>query len=826
MRRPLVYLLIALIIGIVAGKYFTYPYYLLSGITFLIPLFIIIAISKRWLIAGLCLILCLVFLLGFFSIQKQRYFVEHNQHIVQYIDKGNLTIEGVIIEAPLSYPDKNVLLIKCLRILKDKTYIQVSGNIRLVIPPDLKFQYGDFLRFHSTLKSIYNFNNPGGFDYESYMKLQGIYATGFIFDNSKIILLRQKTANYAKLWLEYFRNYLKRIIYDNAPSPQREIIEAMTIGNQNDIPADVRDNFNKTGTSHILSISGLHIGMVSAVSFFFVFLLLKSSEYLMLRFNIIKLAAAASFLMVLIYALIAGMGVTVMRSALMALVFLIALISGKQKDLYSTLALAGLIILAISPEGLFDISFQLSFMAVLALIYIVPKFSDFNSEKILNLPFWVQCIIRYGYLSVLVCITATIGTLPLIMYYFNRVSCVTIFANLIAVPLLGTLTLGVSMLFILSAFFSQSLAGYFIKLASSLVQISIDIINKLADLSWSFLNTAKPNFLEITFFYLFIFLIIQFIEERKKQNNQIEFSANHFFFIKYPLIFIIIFFAVDITYFTVRDKFLTDLKITAIDVGQGNSIFVQFPGGKNMLIDGGGFSEGSFDIGKSVVAPFLHHKRISHIDTVVLSHPHPDHLLGLIYIINNFHVRQIWKSDLPVNPEEFPDCEKTIKFNNPQIFLLSDKSPERIINGVKVKIIWPPDHVRQVVDDISYDEVNDTSLVLKITFGKISILIPGDISGNVEKLLIESKKDLRSDVLIVPHHGSNNSNSAEFIKAVSCRYAIISAGKSNAFRHPHPLTLQRYMDTGASIFRTDRDGAITLITDGNNLQTETFTKHE
>ena len=315
-------------------------------------------------------------MLGVFDIQKQNYFIEDERNIVQYIDKGKVTVEGIVIESPLTYLDKNVLIVRCLRVIKDKSYIPVSGNIRLAVPVDLNFQYGDFIRFHSTLKRIHNFNNPGGFDYEHYLNLQGIYATGFIADNSKIVLLRQNSASPLRLKLESFRFYLKQIIYKNAASPQREIIEAMTIGNQNEIPSDVRDNFNKTGTSHILSISGLHIGMVAAAAFFFVLIILKSSQYLMLRFNIIKLAAAAAFFMVLTYAFIAGMGVTVLRSTLMALIFLIALISGKQKDLYNTLALAGLIILVISPEAVFDISFQLSFMAVLALIYIVPRFSD------------------------------------------------------------------------------------------------------------------------------------------------------------------------------------------------------------------------------------------------------------------------------------------------------------------------------------------------------------------------------------------------------------------------------------------------------------------
>ena len=463
-----------------------------------------------------------------------------------------LPVEGIVIESPLAYLDKNVLIVRCLRVIKDKSYIPVSGNIRLVIPAIINFQYGDFIRFHSTLKRIHNFNNPGGFDYEHYLNLQGIYATGFVADSSGIVLLRQNSASGIRLKLESFRLYLKQIIYKNAASPQREIIEAMTIGNQNAIPSDVRDNFNKTGTSHILSISGLHIGMVAATAFFFVLLILKSSQYLMLRFNIIKLAAIVAFFMVLTYAFIAGMGVTVLRSTLMALIFLIALISGKQKDLYNTLALAGLIILVISPEALFDISFQLSFMAVLAMIYIVPRFSDLSFSQHALLPSWGQSIIRHIYLAIIVCCAATIGTLPLIMYYFNRVSSVTIIANLISVPLLGTLALAISMFFILSAFFSPVIAGYFIKLASFLVQISVDIINKLAALSWSSFNTTKPNLIEIAVFYLFIFLVIQFIDARKKRKTQKEFSPRRFLILKYLLIITVVFLAADIFYLTVK----------------------------------------------------------------------------------------------------------------------------------------------------------------------------------------------------------------------------------------------------------------------------------
>jgi len=826
MRRPLTYILIALITGILAGSFCSFSYYALLAAIFLDLFLLLIAVRKKWRFAGFVLILCFTLLAGAFNIQKQNHFIDSHQIISRYIDQGKTTVEGIVTESPIAYPDKNILIVNCMRVVKDKTCLPVSGNIRLVIPPDLAFQYGDFIRFNTNLKSIFNFNNPGGFDYKRYMSLQGIYASGFIRDPSEIILLRKNTAGGMRLKLELFRAYLKQIIYKNAPSPQREIIEAMTIGNQNEIPADVRDHFNKTGTSHILSISGLHIGMVAATSFLIVFFILKSSEYLMLRFNILKVASAAAFIMILFYALIAGMGVTVTRSALMALIFLVALFAGKQKDLYNALILAGLFILAVSPEALFDISFQLSFMAVLALVYIVPRCSNLFPRQADSLPPGVQRILRHLYLSVIVCIAATIGTMPLIMYYFNRVSAVTILANLIAVPLLGTLTLAICMFFILTAFFSPAVAGFAIKVAAFFTQISVTVIDKLASLSWSSFAVGKPTLAEIIFFYLFILLFIRLADEIKNRKENRNFSRLRFLMLQYSLILIILFFTADITFYTFKDKFSSDMKITVIDVGQGNSILVRFPGGENMLVDGGGFSESSFDVGKSVIAPFLYHERINRIDTVALTHPHPDHLWGLIYILNNFDVRQVCKTDLPVDAEEFPEWGKAIQLNHIAVSLLSNHSPEKILNGVAIRVLWPPVHSGKDAVRSDFDEVNDSSLVMKISFGGFSLLIPGDISSGIEKRLIQSGADLKSDILIVPHHGSRHSSSPEFIKATACRYAIVSSGKSNIFKHPHPDVLARYEKAGAKVIRTDRNGAVTIKISGRQLQISTFIKSD
>jgi competence protein ComEC len=826
MRRPLIFPLIGLTTGIVFGDYFELSshFILISLISILLLLFIAHKFSY-WKISFLLICLIAV-LVGIFSIQKQLYItIRKDQNITQYIDSGKKTVEGVIVENHSSYPDKNVLIVRCLRIINNGSYIPAKGMVRLTVPSDLNFFYGDFIRFHSRLKNISSFKNPGGFDYERYLNRQGIYAAGFIANKAGIVLLRKNSASSLKLKVESFRIYLKEIIYNNAPSPQREIIAAMTIGDQNAIPPDIRDNFNKTGTSHILSISGLHVGMVAATAFFLITIILKSSEYLMLRFNIIKVAAAAAFAVVVIYALIAGMGVTVARSALMASVFLIALILGKQRDLYNTLALAGLIILVISPDALFDISFQLSFLAVLSIIYAVPRFSNLSFSSFARLPFLVRTMIRYLYMSILVCVAATIGTLPLIIFYFNRVSSVTIIANLIAVPLLGTLALALAMAFVLSAFVSAPIAGYFIKLSSLFVEVSVVVINKLASFSWSSLSFTKPIIPEIIIFYIFIFLLVQLLDTRYMTENKKSFFLRHSLLLKYALLFVLIFFTSDIIYLSVKDSFSRNLRITTIDVGQGSSILIQFPGGKNMLIDGGGSTDSSFDIGKLVVAPLLYYKRISKIDIVVLTHPHPDHLQGLLYIIDNFNVGEIWSNNLSTDDDLFLEWKKNINQKKIKNTYLLAQSPAMNINNTEMEILWPLKPINTLLASSAYTDVNDSSLVLKLKYNNIKFLITGDISSAVEYSLINSGKDLQSSVLFVPHHGSADSSNDKFLKRVSCRYAVISAGRGNPFHHPHPLVLMRYKEAYVQVLRTDHHGAISFITDGTRLYLETFVQH-
>ncbi|MFH1081153.1 MAG: DNA internalization-related competence protein ComEC/Rec2 [Pseudomonadota bacterium] len=805
---------------------------------------------RSWLLAGL--VLCLValrlyirkglkdlilpaamivtFMLSAVNIHLYFYEKPDPGHIVHHAGPDILTIEGLITAPPKHFPEKTQMIVSAQRLRTKGAVIPVHGNILLNCVTGASLQYGQIIRFKTKLKIPHNFYNPGRFDYEKHLRFKDILVHGFISNPTHIVMLRENQGHPLRMQIEAFRYQLKTIIRTYSGSPTGEIIQALILGDQHEIPKTVREQFNRTGVSHILAISGFHVGIIAFFSILMVRMIMRTSEYLLLRFNITKVSMALSFIPVAVFALIAGMGISVVRATLMAFAFLVAIFLGKERDLYHVLALAALLILVACPPSLFDISFQLSFSAVAAILFITPKLTALIPKPPREgRPKTQLFIYRRLYdiaLFVIVSVSATLGTLPLVIFNFNRISLITIPANLVVVPILGLLALPVCMAIVPAALLSTTLTIWLVKLSSLLVEMAVLMVDYFASISWAAYYVFTPNAIEIIAYVLLLLILFSLIDNRTKRRHalpsEIESLSRRSRKLKGALAGLMLFLSGYLLYSHLIDTQNRDLRITAIDVGQGSSTLIRFPGGKKMLIDGGGFFNDEFDIGRYVVAPFLWHQKIRKIDIVVLTHVHPDHLNGLKFIVENFDVGEVWSNGQEADTESFQTFRRTITERNIPFRRVSAATPPIQIDEVNVRILNPLVSAHLDDDWNTYDGINNHSLVTKLAYGAVGILLPADISERTEARLVRQGVKINSDVLFVPHHGSLTSSTEPFLDAVHPRIAIVSCGKDNIFRFPHPVVLDRCDVRKIRVLRTDRDGAVTVATDGGDLRIHTF----
>ena len=755
------------------------------------------------------------FLLGIFSIQLYLHPRPPPSHISHFTGLERISLEGIIDRPPECTRGRTQLLMRSQKIVLSSAHIPVEGLLLVFLKEeDPSLRVGDRLRFRCRLYPPRGFHNPGGFSYERYLAFDRIYTVGFLSEERGWVKLGEGFKNPVTLQVESWRDRIRDFLNREAKPPCSSIFKALVLGEQGDLPEEIKEYFILTGTAHLLAISGDQFGIVALLSFSLLIWMLKRSEFLLLSISVRKWAAGMTIPCIVLYALIAGGGISVIRAAIMVITFLFSILLHRERNLLHTLALAAFLILIFSPPSLFDVSFQLSFLAVLSILYLVPRFlQEFKQEEISLLlkTSWKKNILKYIRLSLLVTGVAILGTAPLVALHFNRFAPIGFITNLFIIPWVGFLIVPLSLTASIFSFFFTPFAAFLISINGFITLILLSVLAFFASLPFASFFVSTPTVFEIVLFYSLLFLVAHFRKGKK---------------IRYLFAGLCIAFACDLAFWNLKDSFQKDLRLTFIDVGHGDSILIEFPKGKKMLIDGGGLYEGRFDIGKNVIAPFLWKKKIRRIDTLVLSHPDPDHLKGLNFIASRFSIGEFWDNGFETQSEPYLQLKETLRQKKTKTQSLDEETSPQTINGVEISVLNPPARNAMQRKIQNPPDLNNSSLVLKLQFKNVSTLLAGDIGKEAEGLMLRKGYPLRADILKIPHHGSISSSSLLFLDRVKPTYAILSVGERNIARLPHPDVLKRYEQLGSRVLRTDKHGAITVVTDGEGIEVKTFLKNE
>jgi competence protein ComEC len=798
--RPLVPMLFAFTAGLLAS-FFSLPG---DSVFRIIPaaLFAVLLILCLLVPTGAKYPLCLF--LFFFAGSLLELNNRQSSELVALAERQErVTIEGTILEPPVLREETVTMVVRVDRLHGMESGKAAGEKIRVTIyKPQTALALGDRILFPAKLRPFRNFNNPGRYDYALAMEIRGLSCAASVTEGRRIVPMGKGDLGFPFELLERARRPIREFFAERLSPRNQALFQALILGEQEGVRPDLRELFTVTGLGHVLSVSGLHVALVAWLSFALIKRVLSLSYEWALRIDLRKAAALFTSIPVVAYTCLAGFQVPSQRSMMMVLAFLFSMILAREKDVWSTLALAALVVLAADPQSIFTISFQLSFLAVVGILWLAPGIFSLISFKAYDIRKGVLYRF-YGYFCGLasVTISAMLFLLPVTSFYFHRVSLVSLLANMTALPVMGVCILPLGLLAAACLPLSQALANSILAVASWGLDRMMDYVDYWSGFSWTEVQVFRPNFMEILLFYGFLFCLLSL--------KQLRWARVGF-------VLVLLILAGDITYWSYRTHFNPSLKVTYLDVGQGNAALIQFPGSERMLIDGGGFPGSDFDIGEMVIAPFLLRSKILRIDTLVMTHPEADHMNGLLYIAEHFRPREFWYNGEQLEFPSFRELMALLEAKGIRSRTAAELKEGREICGALVELLHP-------VGGPLSKKSNDNSLVMRISSGGTSFLFPGDLEAAGEQLLISrSGSKLKSDVLLVPHHGSRSSSSKPFLEAVTPKVCIISSGQGNPFGFPSHEILGRLGAQGCRILRVDEVGAIEVSAAQGGFQIRTF----
>ncbi|MGR8951203.1 MAG: DNA internalization-related competence protein ComEC/Rec2 [Gammaproteobacteria bacterium] len=632
---------------------------------------------------------------------------------------------------------------------------QIPSKLRLTwYHPDRPIKAGQTWTFTVKLKRPHGTFNPGGFEYERWLFMEGIGATGYIRGSSVPELLKEPPRTDVS---GLRQRLLDRLSGQLSNPASLALIRALSLGDGSLITQAQWEVFRSTGTTHLVVISGSHIGLIAGLVYF---LALKGWAWTgLFRWPPPRVAACISLAAAIFYAFLAGFAIPTQRAVIMLAVVMIALIRQRQTDPFNTLAAALFAVLLADPLAVLSAGFWLSFLAVV-LIFIAIAGR-------LQRPGVIVGALKLHAVT-------SLGLAPLLLFYFQQVSLIAPLANLLAVPIISLIVLPFSLLGLAVLPLSSIAAQLFLLPADYALQGLSWLLSKMSAIPLATLHHPAPPPWGLIFATPGILLLLSPRGTSSRWLGAVMLL---------PLV-----------YSDVDRPRPGELRMTLLDVGQGLAATVQTANHWLVYDTGTQFSKDS-DMGRSVVLPFLFTKGVDQIDTMIVSHGDSDHVGGAASVLQSLKVSRVITSA--------PDK-------------LAGYEPSACHAGQS----WQWDEVTFTMlspADLSTQSENNNSCVLKIQSAHGAILLTGDIEAPAENWLVEQyPKNLHADILVAPHHGSKTSSTERFLDAVRPEFILIPAGYRNQFGHPHPSVLERYEGIGAKWLTSADSGAI-LVNLSNQL---------
>jgi competence protein ComEC len=703
------------------------------------------------------------------------------------------------------------------------------GNVRVAVLGGGVFKLGDEIRLSARIHFPRNYGNPGEFDYAGLMARDGIDATMTAPKNSlgsPAFQIIKHHLSFPGSEIESIRSHIGEFFDRNLAYPENAEMRALVIGDQGEIGEPLRQIFARTGMAHLLVISGLHLSIVAAAMFAVARLAMMLLPGLANRGYANKVAAFAAMVAVCAYASIAGHHVSTVRALVMVLAYMLAVAIDRSRAAVASLALAAIVICVALPGSTADIGFQLSFASVIAIVLGMRRFAAWFARRkrlgrLRGEPasgLWRFLEAPAGYLAV--SFWAMAGTAPLTACHFNQFAVVGLIANAVVVP---SMAFGATVSGLIAAalsFVSEPAARPILLFGANALAVGNWLAAWFVNWPLAWFRIFTPTFLELAIAYAFLMLwllaplAVPTAETKSRDEISNDTPGTHGLGWRARCaIALALMLAIDVGCWTYDRFFNPDLRVTFLSVGEGDGAVVRFPGSRVMVIDGGG-SYGGFDAGERIVAPYLWSQKIMQVDYIALSHPDLDHFGGLDFIAMNFAPRAFWTSgvlSLDVSYARLLDDLARAKIPLMQV---RQSVPAASIGGVAISSLNGTASTAT--------KQNNSSMVLRFSFGNASLLFTGDIESAGERAMLDAGGNLRASMLKVPHHGSASSSTAAFIAAVHPQAAVISDGYLNNFHFPSSAVLERYVEAGAILLRTDLDGAVMVDAAPDRMTVRTF----